>query len=91
MTTKNRLGKPAGGRLPNDPLDWVADSPPAEEPTVEEVELLNDAPEAPAQADNERNESMSESIKSGQSEGSNQNLTLEVLRLVEASKNGQLS
>ena len=91
MTTKNRLGKPAGGRLPNDPLDWVADSPSAEEPAAEVGELSNDAPEAPAQVDNERNESMSESIKSEQSAGSNEKLMQEVLRLVEASKNGQLT
>ena len=46
MATKNRLGRPGGGRLPNDPLDWVADSASAEAPAVEEVERLNDAPEA---------------------------------------------
>ena len=91
MTTRNRSGRPPGGRLPNDPLDWVEEPPAAEEPAAEGVEQVNDAPEAPAQMRNERNESMSEAVRSGHSEGSNQNLMQEVLRLVEASKNGQLS
>ena len=45
MTTRNRSGRPSGGRLPNDPLDWVAESPPAEEPAPEGAEQVKDAPE----------------------------------------------
>jgi len=53
---------------------------------------MNDVPEAPAQMRNERIETMSEAVRSGHGDGgSNQNLIQEVLRLVEASKNGQLS
>ena len=57
---------------------------------------MNNAPEAPAQIRNERKEFMSEAVKSkrsgsGHGESSNQKLKQEVLRLVEASKNGQLT
>ena len=96
MTARNRSGRPPGGRLPNDPLDWVEEPPTAEETAVEGMEQMNDAPGAPAQMSNEGNESMSEAVKSealgsGHTESSNQKLKQEVLRLVEASKNGQLS
>jgi methyl-accepting chemotaxis protein len=77
-------------------LDWVEEPPTAEETAVEGMEQMNDAPGAPAQMSNEGNESMSEAVKSealgsGHTESSNQKLKQEVLRLVEASKNGQLS
>ena len=96
MTARNRSGRPPGGRLPNDPLDWVEEPPTGEESAVEGMEQVNDAPGAPAQMSNEGNESMSEAVKSealgsGHTESSNQKLKQEVLRLVEASKNGQLS
>jgi methyl-accepting chemotaxis protein len=76
--------------LPNDPLDWVEDSSADEKPMAESVDHVNEAPESPAQIYNEGNESMSEAVKSGQGEGARQNLMHEVLRLVEASRKGQL-
>ena len=70
MTTKNRSGKPSGGRLPNDPLDWVADFSIGGRTGGRKCGTIERAPEAPAQTDDERNESMTESMKSGQVEGS---------------------
>ena len=60
------------------------------------MEHVNNAPDTPDQIRNERNESMSDAVKSetiesARGEGSNQKLKQEVLRLVEASKSGQLA